>query len=427
MAITPGSSILASDFVSSSTGGANAAMAVKTNADGQVDNSFIASFRTLPLGETFSGATTPQPAVIINDLHQILITGLAYMGMTGSPQASKLAVKIIPRTTVTSQQINAILGKNGSPSDNAQISVQTDSAGSPSGSVITNGTSQPIAGSGILGSNAEYVAFTFSSAFTLTAGTTYWVVFERTGSLNDTHFYYVGGAVASGTVYNYASFQAQYKPGASGWSTSTYNSLSYFEIVPLTGHGLSLWQSDADVTNQAGVNILQSFCNGICITTGSAGTAGKIILNGVVNGFSGLITGQDYYVSTTKGAITTTPQGQYIGNALSATQLMIPTTRKLGTPMSLGSLATSGGSYFAIAVKAPYSGYYQVVAGTSYAGTASVSDDNGAGSVGAQNPVNFPLQNTSATKIVLTVPIRKGQYFYLSTSFGALVYLFPEF
>lgn len=430
--IAAGQSILASDFINSSTGAANAAMAVKTNADGQIDNSFVAPFRTLPLGEAFTGGTTPQPALILNDLFQPLFTGMSYMGMIGSPQASKAAIRIIPRTTITAQSMYAILGKQGGAHvDNAQISIQTDSAGLPSGTVITNGTSVAITPASLNANPCNTKLVTWASVWTLNAGTTYWIVFERTGALNDTNYYYVGGCVTSGNGYDYASFQSKYYVGAmpgGSWITSTYNNLPYFEIIPITGHGFSLWQAEADAAQVNGVNTLMSHAMGICITTGSAGASGKIIQHGVANGFSGLVPGAEYYVSTTKGAVSLTPQGQFLGYAMSATQMFIPFTPKIGTQYNFQSLragtlnATSG-----LIFHFPFNGTLIASLGASSSGTIMISDDL----AGGQNNIGWSTISTpagGATQMIISIPIRKGQWMSVQTGLIVSVLSFiPEF
>lgn len=83
----------------------------------------------------------------------------------------------------------------GSPSDNAVVEIQTDSAGSPSGTVLGSAS---ISAATL---TTTSTAYTFDIAATLAANSTYWLVFRRSGSLNDTDYFGVGSGtnIAPGT------------------------------------------------------------------------------------------------------------------------------------------------------------------------------------------------------------------------------------
>ncbi len=364
---------------------------------------------TIPLGESFTGATTPQPAAIINDLSQPFLLGYGTLGWADGSHAVKLATKIIPRSNITAQSLNAILSKVGTPSDNIQVSIQTNSAGSPSGTPIANGTANTIAGSALSSSVGKYSTFSFASAFSLVAGTTYWVVFERTGSLDSSNYFQVGGAVSSSSAYDYASFVSQYYQGT--WTLGTYATLLYFEIVPTVGSSYSLWQSDADATMPMITNAM-----GIVTTTGSAGASGTIYINGIVGGFSGLITGADYYISTTKGTISNLPTGQFLGTAISATQINIPNIIKIGTGWSLGTA-------FLGVLKAPYNGNYVIQTPASTTSTHTIADNAAI----TQNALAFNVQTPASCVTQTTIKVRKGQFIQFATTLPAQVIFIPEF
>ena len=83
--------------------------------------------RTIPLGESFTGATTPQPAVIINDLAQLYAAGASGFGLAssyGTQRGRKLALKIVPRSNVTSSTVNVSLIKIGAPTDNITVTIE---------------------------------------------------------------------------------------------------------------------------------------------------------------------------------------------------------------------------------------------------------------------------------------------------------------
>ena len=373
---------------------------------------------TIPLGESFTGATTPQPAVIINDLFQSQFDGMNYCGMLAIDQAQKLATAITPRSNVTIGTIYAVLAKVGNPSDNIQITIQSDSAGSPSGSTITNGTSNPIAGSSLSSSTATYSAFTFSTPFSLTAGTKYWVVFERTSTTSSTNYYLVGGKSNANNTNDYASFTSKYY--TSSWQTSTYNYLQYFEMLPSSGSGsLSLWQSQANATNPYMRN-----CMGICTTTGSAGANGSLYQSGPISGFSGLIPQVDYYVSTTKGLLVSTSGGQFVGTATSATQLYIPSSAKIGSSISYGGQTGFGVNLTGNCIfKMPYNGTFVSSGGNSANYTITVADDSAI----SVNTTVYTIIGTAATKLVTPIQVRKGQFVQPSTSSNETAIFIPQF
>lgn len=369
---------------------------------------------TLPLGESFTGATTPQPALIINDLWQPLINKGIRMGVSTGEDATggeQVACKFTPRESVTSSTVLATIFKVNAPTDNILIEIQTDNAGSPSGTAVTNGTSNGVAGTGLSATDTTYQTFTFASAFTLSADTAYWVVFKRSSTLSNTDYY---GIASYDPSSDYASFVGKYYDGAA-WSSSQ---LPAFEIVPASGNGsMSLWQSDANASAQ----IMQQF-RGFCTTTGSAGDNGTIITDGVVTGFSSLVPLNQYKVSTTKGTIGLSDSGQVVGTAISATQIKLK-SRKVCPPITMCAVNSTFGingtkNYsikmpFDSTIVANLSGnpatYTLTV--TDVAATFSYASNLGAGLTGA-----------------VTVPLRAGQFIKQAIGTGAVTaYVIPEY
>lgn len=399
----------------------------------ELTNVVSANQLSVTLGESFTGATTPQPATLINDLFQPRVN---YMNTGASPTLSdmgrnttsgqKKAIRIIPRTNITAASINIILSKNGSPGDNAQIEIDTDSAGSPSGTPITNGTSNGISGAGLSSLVGNQQAFTFASAFSLTAGTTYWAVIERSAGLNDSNYYNIGvqtsatnGGSTSGANGDYGPFVGKTLIGGTWGQDATYNALPYIEIVPTTGSSVSAWQSDADATNDV-FRSVQGFIN----TTAGAGTTSSMYMNGILTGFSGLVTGVDYYLSTTKGVLQAngTNVGQFVGTATSATSINIPLT-KTGVTLGYGDSSIS-----LSIIKSPYNGtiLYASTGTTVPGGSLTIADQSNLTS----NAYVFRVSTgaTSQTQGSLSVPIRKGQYFQVSSSTGTTsIILIPQF
>jgi len=372
------------------------------------------SILSIPLGESFTGATTPQSAFIANDLFQPIMAGSSWVGRTtlDNVALNKFALKITPRSTVTSSSIITMLGKVGAPADNILITVQADSAGSPSGSAITNGTSNNVAGGGLSTTSKTYTTFTFASAFTLTAGTSYWIVFQRSGATSDSDYYAI--ATNKSTADDYASFDGKYSDGAG--TTWTASALAYVKIIPSSGSGsFSLWQSDANASG----NFNKQF-HGFVTTTGSAGAAGSITIAGLVSGFSSLLAYTDYYVSTTKGSTSITNAGIYVGQAQSATTIFVP-DRKRSVWLNYGSWSGISTDTLLGSFEVPCDGIFMFAnqSAVTAVGEASVRvSDDSAGS----NPVTYWYTDSGTNgRRTLTVPMRKGQFIeLLSRAAGAL-------
>lgn len=238
----------------------------------------------------------------------------------GDGTRQQQACRIIPRENVTSSQIYLRIAKHASPTDNVKIEIQSDSAGSPSGTPITNGTSNNVAGSGLAqrttGGNiyAAYAQqlFTFASAFSLTAGTTYWIVFKRDGAQSGTNFY----AIDNHPDGEYASFQARYYTGAS-WSSNNYP--FYFLMVPSSGSlPIRAWKSKNN-------NVSLSRVDGFATAATSLGDTFTYQNGGEMSGFSGMTPGVSQFPSGTAGTLqeTQSTYGGVVGRAISSSVLAI--------------------------------------------------------------------------------------------------------
>lgn len=104
----------------------------------------------------------------------------------------------------------------GSPSDSITLEIWSDSAGQPGtllGSATRLGSSMPT------GAIANFTAFAFSSGIPTTFGSTYWIVFYRTGATDGTNFYRFSQAFplySDGDLYrsdNGAAFSTASVPG----------------------------------------------------------------------------------------------------------------------------------------------------------------------------------------------------------------------
>jgi len=97
-------------------------------------------------------------------------------------------------------KVQLYLRKIGSPTGNLTVKLETDSAGYPSGSTVTNGTSDVVAAS-TLSTSYGYIEFEFSTAPTLTGSTQYHLVLETADSASDVN-YVAWGADFSAPSYS---------------------------------------------------------------------------------------------------------------------------------------------------------------------------------------------------------------------------------
>ena len=109
----------------------------------------------------------------------------------------KIAFSFTPEQTITVSSVDGLIQKLGSPTDDINVRFETDSSDLPSGSTVTNGTSNVIDGSTLSGST-ELHTFTFSTPPTLTGGTKYWMIYERSTGVDASNRYF--WAVSSPTT-----------------------------------------------------------------------------------------------------------------------------------------------------------------------------------------------------------------------------------
>lgn len=120
--------------------------------------------------------------------------------------AQDVAAEFTAGCTGTISSLTARIKNTGSPSGNAILEIQTNAAGLPSNTAITNGTSN---GNTATGSYSD-VTFTFATPPTVTSGTTYHIVGKVDGGRNDSNHYEwdvvgsgAGRAYTSGSLSNW--------------------------------------------------------------------------------------------------------------------------------------------------------------------------------------------------------------------------------
>ena len=269
----------------------------------------------------------------------------ANLALGNSNIRRKYAIKIIPSvtsSTLTTMQFRAAEAVNGATTlGDLTISIQTNNAGAPSGTAVTNGTANVItqATQRTWNTTQGSRTATWGSSPTLTGGTIYWIVFEVAGT-DGTNYLNLG--VNSTYDENYLTFtRLTYDLDTASWGSSVTNATPFFWFntqVKLLGMGLC--PTDADWGGRT-----WSFA-GFAKAAISANASGEVYYE-LVPDISGLTKGADYWLSLTAGAITITkPDSIYgndnaykIGRAMGdGTTLKI----ELGEKMIWGSISTAG-------------------------------------------------------------------------------------
>jgi len=143
------------------------------------------------------------------------------------------------------------LKKVASPTGNLTVKIQTNSGGSPSGTPVTNGTSNTVAASS-LSTSYGYITFTFSTPPSLSASTQYHIVLETADSQSNTNYVVWG---ADGSSPGYASGEMK-RERAAAWSAESKDAV--FQVVSsdiqyVNEVNVDWWSSTkADMVNQFG-------------------------------------------------------------------------------------------------------------------------------------------------------------------------------
>jgi hypothetical protein len=162
---------------------------------------------TMANGFTFNMGFDGATAAADGDSYVTFTENITFQKDTGIIGFWGEAVTDAPFGRVTNQQINAQsfvaqgtqitevmtwLRKHGSPSDDAVLTIQTESGGNPTGTVV--GTVATVSGASLTTTNTLYTYTGLSIA--VTAGVTYFLVWDRSGSTNDTDYYSNGTGTA---------------------------------------------------------------------------------------------------------------------------------------------------------------------------------------------------------------------------------------
>jgi hypothetical protein len=280
--------------------------------------------QSLTSGETINGGTNPVPVAIFGTgwRDQILVATnvndrtASEVNMGDADATTRIGQGFVyTQTGTTSIVVNSIvlpLIKMGAPTDNFYIEIQTNNAGVPSGTVITNGTSDVIAGASIDATADCYAPYTFSFSTppSITSATTYHIVFKRSGA-NDAGNYVKAekqGAndYAGGTL-------ARYQSSTATWTADAADDLNFKINLTLGGSGRV-------VTTASSSHFI-----GFQTNNTVAGGTSTVQVSGVVTGLSlgGAVAGDSIYLSGAGYTTAPTTSAIYIGKALSTSSLLL--------------------------------------------------------------------------------------------------------
>lgn len=239
----------------------------------------------------------------------------------------KYAVKFYPSRVPSFTTLSFRGKENGTSVAHITLTIETDNAGAPSGTAVTNGTAAALDSSGWTTSYGTRTA-TFPGVPTMVAGTAYWLVFssDTTDAAN-----YVILGVNSSYDEHYLTFERQtYNLDTATWGGSVTNATPFFWTnSAAVSLGAAIVPTDADWAGRT-----WSFV-GIVNDTVSAYTDVDVYTDIAPN--MTLVEGATYYLSSTAGALTTTRQasslstgaaGYQIGRGNNATDLKIELGRK---------------------------------------------------------------------------------------------------
>lgn len=200
--------------------------------------------------------------------------------------------------------VTVFVRKEAAPADNALFSIQGDSGGSPDGVKIVSLSIVGSTLSATLAAKTLYLPFTSA-----TASTTYWIVAERDGAKSGTNFYF--WATMTANPYANGLMKAF---SAGSWSADATRDIY---AVVLGANMERVWKTSAVASTTA---LTVGFAKAATATSSTA----TIIVNGLINVFSGLTTGANYFLGNASGTISTVKGtgNRWIGRAIATTTLL---------------------------------------------------------------------------------------------------------
>lgn len=223
-------------------------------------------------------------------------------------QCTKCAQSFVPTLTEYLSHVTLKIKKHNNPADNFEIAIQADAAGSPSGTDLATST---IASGSLTASYAPYT-LALSSAVQTSSSTTYWIVYRRSGALDDNNAYLLDGSTTND--YSAGGMYAS----SSSWTAMTVTKDSQFTAL-IAGIAGRAYKTSALATSTSNAFF------GFAAATSSASSTAAIDIHGVINNFSGLTAGSQYYLANATGTIGSAAGSvsRKVGISASSTALLI--------------------------------------------------------------------------------------------------------
>jgi len=131
----------------------------------------------------------------------------------------RIATRIQVSTAISCSKIALSLSKNGNPTDNVVIRIETSSSNLPSGILVDANATTSV--SATLVSGWAFLDFTFPAVFNLAAATDYFIVISRSGARDETNYLFSAIGDVTGGFYAYTTRDTT-------WATlNTSGSLNY--------------------------------------------------------------------------------------------------------------------------------------------------------------------------------------------------------
>lgn len=320
---------------------ANVTAANLTTLTGGGDASALHSHSNIEQAFTAYEAVTANQAVALLPIQVEYFSQLteADLALGDNNARRKYAVKVYPTRTPNFTTLSFRGRENGTSTALITVTIETDNAGSPSGTAVANGTAADLDSSTWTSTYGTRTA-TFPGVPEMEAGTAYWIVWSTNNT--DAANYVILG-VNSTYDENYITFERKtYDLGGASWGGSVTNATPFFWTVSeRTSLGMAVVPTDANWGGRTWPFV------GFAKANASAQASVQVYTSLVPNMSlpSGANVGTAIYLSETTGAITATPPNSRYGNSFAYkigrfkdhTNLKI----ELGEKMVWGTISTA--------------------------------------------------------------------------------------
>jgi len=153
-------------------------------------------------------------------------------------------------------KVRLYLKKVGSPTDNLVAYIETDNSGKPSNTVVTNGTSEAVLGSG-LSTGYGWITFYFTTPPTLTGGVQYHVVVKRSGGADAVNYY---DLACDTSAASYAEGQTCRGTNAGVWTAFATFDLIFEVYSSPSPYGMTkLWVINNSLSSALKLAVIKTF------------------------------------------------------------------------------------------------------------------------------------------------------------------------